>query len=266
MEYQGVVTDPYYKPVPHRMNQVYFESSVDDDDDDDEEEDSDEEGPDEHTDFGASLETFTNSCQLELEDLIQDLNLQLERVSFDVEQEGEGGEGGSGGVGGDGGEPCGKDGHQSMQKAQVEEVKGDRAALVGIDVEIRSKRGSGLNEADDEEEDDDDDDAECNSRKVFSSDSDTDSVIIVNTPKASVANGSGVGEPSSGGDSGGSGLIQPSRRAGSDFDNYELCVRKAIRDLSCLTELMVRCGLGTACLYACVLCGSRAVVLHVLAG
>ena len=238
MEYMGVVNDPYYKPP--RMNQMHFESSVDEDDDEDEDY-SDDEGLDEQTDFGASLETFTNSYQLELEDLIQDLNSELERVSAVVEKDGEG----------DGKEQVSEVDEdcisQPLQTAQVEEKVDEAALEEGIELEISSEGGSGSNEGEDEVED------LGSVGQVFSSDSDTDSVIIMK----SVTDGNKVEPGGRSDDDGGvsvQGLAQPTGHARGDFDGYELSVRKAIRDLSCLTKLMVR-GDGTVytwCMYVCV--------------
>lgn len=79
MEFQGVVSDPYFKPEAPRQNLLQSGSSMEEEEESDEEMNSDR-------DFGATLETLTNAYELQLKDIIQDLNLELERVSLSIDE------------------------------------------------------------------------------------------------------------------------------------------------------------------------------------
>lgn len=107
MDFQGVVSNPYFKPEGSgRMQQLQSESSV-------EEDEELEQGVSSDADFIMSLKTFANAYELELNDLIQDLNTELERVSInndeadgDVQVDHGGGDGGGLEVAGEVVVPC----------------------------------------------------------------------------------------------------------------------------------------------------------------
>ena len=215
MDFQGVVSDPYYKPEGPRLSQMLSESS---------EEDSDEVLSD--RDIGASLETFANTYELELKDLIHDLNLELERVSVSCVDDEEDGE-----------EGC--DGARESQESQVdlrsEVVKVEFVCNGGSCVAVNGKDSVVCVE---EEDDGGEEEEVCEIDRTVvcsqgSSDSDGDSAVVDDVAERRPESSSNSEELAE------SGLKQPCNHVGNDFDNFELRVRKAIRDLSCLTALMV---------------------------
>ena len=76
MTFQGVVTNPYFKPEPSgRMLQIQSGSSME------EEEEVEQDTFSSNADFIMSITKFANAYEMELSELIQDLNKELERVS-----------------------------------------------------------------------------------------------------------------------------------------------------------------------------------------
>jgi len=233
--------DPYYKPEGPRLSQLHSDCSME------EEEDSCyEEGLEEGVDFGATLETFASTYELELQDLIQDLNLELERVSSNMEDEEEGGE-----ERGDLVRDVFKQGGGKGVMAKV--ANGEKPEGVELDVicneggcshgKVNGSTGSGLEESVG---------GFCGSKRFIchqtSSDSDGDSVVFANATMAensSLPNGISTHSNScqgSKGDTSEGEKLSPHRHSGcaqGNFNNYEVRLKKAIRDLSSLSTFMV---------------------------
>lgn len=212
MDFQGVVSNPYFKPqASGRLLQLQSESSVNDDDEDDDL----EQGISTDTDFIMSLKTFTSAYELELKDLIQDLNKELERVSVSNDE---------------------VDGDVQVDQASLggsDGVDVGHGSVNGVDVGL----GAGVDDSSDMgcEEIRGEVDRALLCRQVSSED-DCDATEVAVAVQPSVinhANGTGANLKQSS-----SCVIHVVRK---EFDDYELLLQEAILDLSSLSAVLVGC-------------------------
>ena len=253
------IMDPYYKPEGPRLSQLQYESSMEEEEEEGEE-NSSEEGAEE-VDFETTLETFTSTYELELQDLIQDLNQELERVSLSME------DGGEGGGGGEGDDLVVRDVGQEVGGGVMSQVAAaDGGSSEGVELDVVCNGGrrcshSKVNSSTGglEEEGEEAIGGVCGGKRFVyhqtSSDSDADSVIVANATVAEHSNlANSIGSNNDNQVSKketleGKGLFRRHSECAhqGDFNNFEVKLKKAIRDLS---SLMVREG-GRVSLFLC---------------